>query len=600
MADISKQPTPIYAEELGVQLRFRHREPEAEDGVPPIALWRNNLTALSQHYNLYFIAYSEDIYVYKPSFPFQILPDDPKLIIQPTLAKNDGIGYINPDMPHLINQIAVANLGNEEILVCVRDDGNAAAYYTRPIQLAVEENNRSEEQLQMLDTKYLGKPFFSVCVNSSAWGISVHTEARMIAISCNDSTISVFAFALGKNGSFEWSHRSEHEDFYGFMTLDSSTPGVRGLFMERSKPLRMILRGHKTNIPSISFCNSLYHDPKGTFLASLDIDSNLFLWNIWSQTTPSTINVVHCYYSNDDNPGWTVICPDILSFRKVKNFSKAVGLEATQVKKVTDTLLDVSGRRFQIPNSSSRFAGYDITEIASNSLTSASEFINPLSFMIDMPDSPDFPDSPGIVLEQKEEDDFDFSRWDFQNHQGPSTSFHPVDMPISNPPIFCSLKFDLILMDQNHRPHIVFRRLVKQDLPSNLQNITQMDRLNMSAYIPELGLVAIATQLGRVALLSLTATPQGQLAFKVEHILPFDSQEKAKKRPEVALLGLAVGPIQGRGVGRNEDGVLDGEEAWRKIEGERRYRLLLTYYDHSVLSYEIGRKKQGKIDIFLF
>ena len=36
-----------------------------------------------------------------------------------------------------------------------------------------------------------------------------------------------------------------------------------------------------------------------------------------------------------------------------------------------------------------------------------------------------------------------------------------------------------------------------------------------------------------------------------------------------------------------------GKEKWRAVERFRRYRLLMTYYDHTILSYEIWRDADG-------
>ena len=112
--------------------------------------------------------------------------------------------------------------------------------------------------------------------------------------------------------------------------------------------------------------------------------------------------------------------------------------------------------------------------------------------------------------------------------------------------------------------------------------------------IPELGVIAIGNQIGRVALLTLTrweltekdrskiyAEPdvQEHAAFKISAILPLKSQEEKHVRPEKPLLGMAISPIQ-------------GQRKMASVNGDstRRYRLLMTYYDHTVLSYEILRE----------
>ncbi len=217
-----------------------------------------------------------------------------------------------------------------------------------------------------------------------------------------------------------------------------------------------------------------------------------------------------------------------------------------------------------------------------------------------------------------------------------------------------------------------------------------IDRLNLTQYIPELGIVVIGTQIGRVAVCTLTKNgTKGTFGIRVDWILPFEWQEKSRERPLTHLLGIAVGPVQGHHISRpssvcgndddedmedswlrnriDEDGVsttFDPEvirirrdsststststnddsqnsinnnrssrtttrptagaakttkrrrsppinwrsvkqswpsrpeateanpikdESWRGIEYSRRYRLMLTYYDQTVMTYELSR-----------
>ena len=148
-------------------------------------------------------------------------------------------------------------------------------------------------------------------------------------------------------------------------------------------------------------------------------------------------------------------------------------------------------------------------------------------------------------------------------------------------------------------PTVAFQNPLFQNLPPNLQWLVRFGRLNMLAQIPELGIVAVATQAGRVALLTLTRMASTKLlAFRLDAILPLHSQEIDGHRPDVPLLGIAIGPIQGRetmvGSGGSDDSLGNGrDESWRGVECSRRYRLMLTYYDHTVLSYELGRSNKA-------
>lgn len=112
----------------------------------------------------------------------------------------------------------------------------------------------------------------------------------------------------------------------------------------------------------------------------------------------------------------------------------------------------------------------------------------------------------------------------------------------------------------------------------------------MTQVIPELGVVITATSLGRAAIFTLTRrryTPsktESQLsdyAMRLDWVIPFASQEDS--RPMHALVGLAVGPVQGREY-------VEGEtRPPASNSGGKRWRIMLTYLDCTVLSYEISR-----------
>ncbi|RLM01519.1 hypothetical protein CFD26_107313 [Aspergillus turcosus] len=66
-----------------------------------------------------------------------------------------------------------------------------------------------------------------------------------------------------------------------------------------------------------------------------------------------------------------------------------------------------------------------------------------------------------------------------------------------------------------------------------------------SVCIPEHGIVVAASQKGRAAVIALTKSEETGLSFRVDWIVPFESQEKFGDRPLVPLLGMSVSPIQG-------------------------------------------------------
>jgi hypothetical protein len=104
------------------------------------------------------------------------------------------------------------------------------------------------------------------------------------------------------------------------------------------------------------------------------------------------------------------------------------------------------------------------------------------------------------------------------------------------------------------------------------------ERLIFRILIIDLGLVIVGSQIGRVALISLTR-PEDSFShhgpitmFRVEHILPTYTHEIQGFRPSVPLMGLAASPLQGQQMGER-----------------KRWRLIMHYTDHSILSYELSR-----------
>ncbi len=121
--------------------------------VPTTQLYRNNLTALSQAYNvchgaskalrplltllqLYLVAYQSQIFVYVPrSIARQRLPRRPdcRLRCEPSSVAAYIGGYVDGTQPHAVNNLTTGFLGNEEVVVACCDDGDVYAYYTKEI-----------------------------------------------------------------------------------------------------------------------------------------------------------------------------------------------------------------------------------------------------------------------------------------------------------------------------------------------------------------------------------------------------------------------------------------------------------------------------------
>ena len=201
------------------------------------------------------------------------------------LPTSDGslTGYIDPRHPHAVNNILVDDLGEEEILACVCDDGDVLAYHTSGVFNALERQTAFDE-LCYKNGEGL-KPFFHENVGLSAWGLAVHKASRMIAVSANTADITVFAFALssGSVDSEDDDPTPDIEDLSestAWKTISGQQEAISS--SQRSQNIRIVLIGHRTNIPNIAFCNT-HDDKEGRWLFSTDIDGWMLVWDIWSR-----------------------------------------------------------------------------------------------------------------------------------------------------------------------------------------------------------------------------------------------------------------------------------------------------------------------------
>lgn len=140
---------------------------------------------------------------------------------------------------------------------------------------------------------------------------------------------------------------------------------------------------------------------------------------------------------------------------------------------------------------------------------------------------------------------------------------------------------------------------LSQRLPPRIRPLSTFERLSMIHLIPELGVVVIGSGAGRAALLTLTKMKHANpplSGFRIDWILPFKSQEDQDIRPTMPLMGIAVSPIQGQGnsgeIADENGGAPEARCPSSRLE-TRRYRIMLIYAEHTVLSYEIGRSTTG-------
>ncbi|KAL7924028.1 CRT10 domain-containing protein [Trichoderma austrokoningii] len=125
-------------------------------------------------------------------------------------------------------------------------------------------------------------------------------------------------------------------------------------------------------------------------------------------------------------------------------------------------------------------------------------------------------------------------------------------------------------------------------------------RLSMIAHIPELSLVVLGSPIGRVLLVTPTKLGSPVVSktpwlywhhgLRVEYVLPRQSDEDKFRSVLRPLHGLAVGPLQSS---ENRGGDLTNGTTTPK-----RFRLMLHYRNHDILTYELTREdRTGRLGI---
>ncbi|KAF2097448.1 hypothetical protein NA57DRAFT_58034 [Rhizodiscina lignyota] len=592
-----------------------------------ISKWRANLSALSQVYNLYFICCGSNIQVYEPSFPKQKLSDTPVLILQPEPSAPNLSGYIDRHNSHSITRLLVDFLGSEEIVLVTCDDGDVIGYRTAAIKRAIE--RRSQPDCEKSNVGDEVKPFWQKNMGISAWGLSVHREARMIAVSANTRQVTVFAFALVEDVMFlgeapDWPHKRQYDHTIRL-------PQVQD------------------NIPSVAFCNT-GDDTLGQFLLATDIEGNLHLFDVHNQLLVRTVKCAFCalvnhrclcdgnsVYRSFPHALWGAIWLDRRSFSKQPDIRTATGSRNLSDEELNKHwILDISRTAGEVRDASLEYIpgqrpttprreNNDISDRSSNTSTPQSlpQDNNHIPAIADLALSATFQnpwgdDALGVPVSDDDEDEDDDEEEEDDSDSDPPLRQRLHYLPYMEPsmaPIFAqspscpimqlSLREitlfqphtmtpdsdgDATPAAQAHPPEVYLRRPLYQHVPSmparpffNSDSMSHFARLSLTAYIPDIGVVLAGSPEGRVAVLSLTQTQvevEARLtpffSMRLDWILPLRSQERSGQRPEQLLLGLAVGPVQGM-LGRGG-----------KV---RRWRVLLTYEGHNVLAYEIARPR---------
>ncbi|KAK1834819.1 hypothetical protein QBC39DRAFT_251678 [Podospora conica] len=279
---------------------------------------------------LYFAAYADKIYVYQPRMSPQILPG-PSVILTPRKSKAARMtgGAIDRAFPHQMNHILVGQLGELEIVCFTFDDGDVGAYYTHTIAQSIAANNEhGQAQGGVPSRNTIPKQFFHECVGLSAWGLAVHQQSRLVAVSSNRAEVTVFAFATTDNPyqCVEAEPGGPPVMMYGTTAWE-----LEKHFQSRTRTWRIVLSTgpRARNMPSIAFIDDEtgYADK----VVAYDVGGNTWIMDIWTLgALPIHLPPIKPSLGwNMQNPrpvGWGVLVLPESSFMEVETASEVLGV----------------------------------------------------------------------------------------------------------------------------------------------------------------------------------------------------------------------------------------------------------------------------------
>ncbi|KAK9329811.1 CRT10-domain-containing protein [Lipomyces starkeyi] len=586
--------------------------------------WRVNLMSISR-YGFLFIADGEKVKVFRIASPARpelvlfthLIPPKPN---PPTISQI--LGANNPMNLFSINALKIGTLGGEEHLVILTDAGQAIVYSTTSILRHQGQENSGEIAKDTM-------PVFVLQVERSAWGVDLYDRERLIVVSDNSHTITVFklgfsdkwdphneqqraqrrrkrqreadssseeyasgnasASANASDANGHQSRQHKHHRHHIHKLYKSSAPQTKRT-RDSEAFTRIIHNAHDNNIPNVRFVDVPIRDPTTNVtttqvcVLSASIDGDVKLWDI---------NTMRCISGSLflDKKGWSCLPLWKHDFALVPNINVISGM-----KPLTDEVDPTTGRSLHKPDSNL---------IISYPVKSRSPYMTMTRRKrLENVDSDDvYPyvmyEEVADVLEDHEAQIYvtSMNRMNYEhNILDPRPGQPPPDTPSSydeNPMLTaeerksCYILDDLIVFHSTlYQARLVAFKEGEQYLANicpavfgkriPIENFTaSFDRLNMSVVIPELACVIVASQEGLVSIFKLCKTDDGHIGLKQEYVIA----ERKKLSSNNTLLGLDVSAVE-----------TDGSDL------SRRFVLFLMYLNGTVVTYQLRRNDVGMIE----
>ena len=278
------------------------------------------------------------------------------------------------------------------MILAVCDDGDVFGYYTQSINGAV----KLRETKDGPDTIHGDlQPFLEDNVGMSAWGLSVHRNARKIAISANTCQITVITFGIQVDA-----------DEVALMDMSPSNNPLN-----RRHDQKFILKGMRSNLPCVAFCNT-DDDPQGRILACGEITGMVYLHDIHSIHLDEALNIGFCRLTPERQCGcgsnyvphavWALYWLDKRSFRRVAGYAPepSPAFQYHWNGTIMRSLVPLSSTSYRVKRSrhSAEYMDVDLNDEAGDDSDGDD---------VDDFDNEDYFDDGGLV---SEDDDFAFAK----------------------------------------------------------------------------------------------------------------------------------------------------------------------------------------------
>jgi hypothetical protein len=287
------------------------------------------------------------------------------LIVPSQPSSPDLRGYLNRDEPHCINYLIVQKLGKDEVVANVRDDGDVEVFLVRHIVHAISTRVKCHDASEDPVADNV-KPLFLRNVGISAWGLAIHTEARIIAVSSNRHEVTIFRFGLVDEFDEVQTPRKQakptHDGQSSRWDEERREDNVESRPERKTDVTRQVLNG-EANIPHIAFCNT-GDDPDGRWLLTTDISGVCRAIDLHNFTLVQAFRFGPSFIAPNGGPydrmnaGWGIMFLDTRSFITQDSIPDALGMEdgETLPDAKSDTRLwDLSKTLRHLPDYSKAF-----------------------------------------------------------------------------------------------------------------------------------------------------------------------------------------------------------------------------------------------------